>query len=30
MNILDTRDLSKRREELKEEILDSFLENFPH
>ena len=29
MNILDTRDLSKRREELKEEILDSFLENFP-
>lgn len=30
MNILDTRDLSKRREELKEEILNSFLENFPH
>lgn len=29
MNILDTRDLSKRREELKEEILNSFLENFP-
>lgn len=30
MKILDTRDLSERREELKQEILDSFLENFPH
>ena len=30
MNILDTRDLAERREALKQEILDSFLENFPH
>lgn len=30
MNILDTRTLSERREALKQEILDSFLENFPH
>ena len=30
MNILDTRDLAERRDELKQEILDSFLENFPH
>lgn len=30
MNILDTRDLAEHREELKQEILDSFLENFPH
>lgn len=27
---LDTRDLLERREVLKQEILDSFLENFPH
>ena len=30
MNILDTRDLAERREALKQEILDSFLEYFPH
>ena len=30
MNTLDTRDLAERREALKQEILDSFLENFPH
>ena len=30
MNTLDTRDLIERREALKQEILDSFLENFPH
>ncbi len=30
MNILDTRTLAERREALKQEILDSFLENFPH
>ena len=30
MNILDTRDLAERREALKQEILDNFLENFPH
>lgn len=30
MNTLDTRNLAERREELKQEILDSFLENFPH
>ena len=30
MNILDTRYLAERREALKQEILDSFLENFPH
>lgn len=30
MNILDTRTLSEHREALKQEILDSFLENFPH
>lgn len=30
MGILDTRNLAERREELKQEILDSFLENFPH
>ena len=30
MNILDTRTLSERREALKQEILDSFLEYFPH
>ena len=29
MNILDTRDLAERREALKQEILDSFLEHFP-
>ena len=27
---LDTRDLLERREELKQQVLDSFLENFPH
>ena len=30
MNIIDTRDLVETREELKQEILDSFLEDFPH
>ena len=30
MNTLDTRYLAERREALKQEILDSFLENFPH
>ena len=30
MNILDTRTLAERREALKQEILDSFLEHFPH
>ena len=30
MNILDTINLAERREALKQEILDSFLENFPH
>ena len=30
MNTLDTRTLAERREALKQEILDSFLENFPH
>ena len=30
MNILDTRNLIETRDELKQEILDSFLENFPH
>ena len=30
MSTLDTRDLVERREALKQEILDSFLENFPH
>lgn len=30
MNILDTRDLIERRDELKQEILDSFLETFEH
>ena len=29
-NYIDTRDLAERREALKQEILDSFLENFPH
>ncbi len=28
--MVDTRDLAERREALKQEILDSFLENFPH
>lgn len=28
--MIDTRNLAERREELKQEILDSFLENFPH
>lgn len=27
---LDTRNLAEEREELKQSILDSFLENFPH
>ena len=30
MNTLDTRNLAERREALKQEILDSFLEHFPH
>src|SRR5690625_3760610 len=30
MNILDTRELIETREELKQQVLDSFLENFPH
>lgn len=30
MNTIDSRDLVERREALKQEILDSFLENFPH
>ena len=29
-NYIDTRDLAERREALKQEILDSFLEHFPH
>lgn len=28
--MIDTRDLAEKRDELKQEILDSFLENFPH
>ena len=30
MSYIDTRDLIEKREALKQEILDSFLENFPH
>ena len=30
VNYIDKRDLAERREALKQEILDSFLENFPH
>ena len=30
MNIIDTHSLIETRDELKQEILDSFLENFPH
>ena len=30
MNTIDTRNLIEKREALKQEILDSFLENFPH
>ena len=30
MNILDTRDLIEERNELKQQILDSFLETFEH
>ena len=30
IKMVDTRDLAERREALKQEILDSFLENFPH
>lgn len=30
MNIIDTRDLVQEREDLKEEILNSFLETFEH
>ena len=30
MNTTDTRNLIEKREALKQEILDSFLENFPH
>ena len=29
-NYIDTRTLAERREALKQEILDSFLEHFPH
>lgn len=29
MDILDTRDLAEKREELKQQILEDFLENFP-
>ena len=29
-NYIDTRNLAERREALKQEILDSYLENFPH
>ena len=30
MSYIDTRDLIETRDKLKQEILDSFLENFPH
>ena len=30
MNTIDTRDLIERRDELKQQILDSFLETFEH
>ena len=30
MNTLYTKDLIEERDDLKEQILDSFLENFPH
>ena len=30
MNILDTRDLIEEREDLKQQILNSFLETFEH
>ena len=30
MNISDTRDLAIRRDELKQQVLDSFLETFEH
>lgn len=30
MSYVDTRDLAEKREDLEQEILDSFLENFPH
>jgi hypothetical protein len=30
MSYIDTRDLIETRDELKQEILDSFLEDFPH
>lgn len=29
MNIIDSRDLLERKEELKQQVLDSFLEEFP-
>lgn len=29
MNTLDTRDLAEKRDELKESIFNSFIENFP-
>lgn len=30
MSYLDTRDLETEREDLKQSVLESFLENFPH
>jgi hypothetical protein len=30
MSYLDTRDLETEREDLKQQVLESFLENFPH
>jgi len=30
MNVIDSRDLLERKEELKQQVLDSFLEEFPH
>src|SRR5690606_40351775 len=30
MSYIDTRSLIETRDELKQQVLDSFLENFPH
>ena len=30
MSYIDTRDLIEEREDLKQQVLDSFLEDFPH
>lgn len=30
MSYIDTRDLIETRDELKQQVLDSFLDNFPH